>query len=201
MRTEAAAARRGDLALTRDQEHQSDVVLVRLAQKGDADAFSLLVQRHQHLVYNLAFRFMRDGALAEDMGQEAFLKAFRQLKGFRGDSSFSTWMYRVTANVCISELSRRKKRQEVELLPSHENSHEPGGHETADRAELIRRCVAKLPRRYAKVMTLYYLKEIPYEEILDALQVPKGTLKTWMHRARHQLRKIVEKELGAHGWL
>ena len=199
MSTEAAAAWPASAAVPIEQEGEPELAAVRRAQQGDAEAFSLLVHRHQHLVYNLAFRFMRDGVLAEDMAQDAFLKAFRQLKGFRGDCSFSTWMYRVTASVCLSELKRRKKRKEVELLPFHDKGHQPCAHETADLPELIRGCIAKLPPRYAKVITLYYLKGIPYEEILDVLQVPKGTLKTWMHRARNQLRKIVEKELGAHG--
>jgi RNA polymerase sigma-70 factor (ECF subfamily) len=67
--------------------------------------------------------------------------------------------------------------------------------ETSDTPELIRRCVTKLPERYATIVTMYYLDEITYEEIAETLNIPMGTLKTWMHRARHQLRKIVEKEI------
>lgn len=173
----------------------SDLELVKRTKKGDTDSFSELMKRHQGMVYNLAFRFMRDTSLAEDMAQEAFLKGFRLLKGFRGDCSFSTWMYRVTCSVCLTELSRRKKRSEVPLLPEHIGAQEDSTVEASDFAEIIRGCVTKLPDRYATVVTLYYLNEMAYDEIASILEIPIGTLKTWMFRARKELRKIVEREL------
>jgi RNA polymerase sigma-70 factor (ECF subfamily) len=177
----------------------SDLELVVQAKKGDAEAFSVLVQRHQNMVYNLAYRFMRDSALAEDMAQESFLKAFRLLNGFRGDCNFSTWMYRVTVSVCLTEINRRKKRQEVELQPVDARQETDPRVESSDMFEHIRNCVKLLPARYASIITLYYLKEIPYEEIAQVMEVPMGTLKTWMYRARNQLRGIVEKEFGIRG--
>lgn len=173
----------------------SDRALVALAQKGDAEAFSELVCRHQRFVYNLAYRFMRDDVLTEDMTQEAFLKAFRLLEGFRCDCAFSTWLYRVTISVCLSELERLKKRNEVEFQEHHDSAAPVSGVPDFDEADLIRRCVAKLTPRYASVITLYYLDELSYEEIALALKISKGTLKTWMHRARNELRQIVEREL------
>lgn len=177
----------------------SDFELVKMTKNGDVEAFSELVRRHEQNVYNLACRFMREPSLAEDMAQEAFLKAFRLLKGFRGDCSFSTWMYRVTCSVCLTELTRRKRRGEVELLPKHGGETLPNSLETADLPELMRTCVDRLPEHYANIVTLYYFKETPYETIAHLLDIPMGTLKTWMHRARLQLRKIVEKELKTHG--
>ncbi len=177
----------------------ADLELVALSQKGDTEAFSELVRRHQHLVYNLAFRFMRDNALAEDMAQEAFLKAFRLLKGFRGDCTFSTWLYRVTASVCLTELNRRKRRQEVELQPHHDRNEAAPAQDVSDLGDLIQYCVRKLPRRYKKIVTLYYFKQTSYDEIADAMRIPMGTLKTWMHRARNQLRGILEQEFDFHG--
>jgi RNA polymerase sigma-70 factor (ECF subfamily) len=173
----------------------SDLELVRRTKSGDREAFSELVQRHQHIVYNVAFRFMREGALAEDMAQEAFLKAYRLLHGFRGDCSFSTWMYRVTCSVCLTELSRRKRRGEVEFSPKHASENAVHPSDTFDLPEQIRRCVTKLSDRYATIITLYYLKGVSYEEIAQAMEIPLGTLKTWMFRARKQLRKIVEEEV------
>ena len=206
MSAKALAVR--SVAIPVDVEAPSDLELVAQAKKGDPDAFSVLVERHQHLVFNLAYRFMRDNSLAEDMSQEAFLKAFRMLRGFRGDCNFSTWMYRVTANVCLTELTRRKKRREVDLEKMGTDGNScispffPAPASSPDRfdmPDLIRRCVTKLPERYAAIITLYYLKEIPYDEIAGVMRIPMGTLKTWMHRARHHLRKIVEKELRCHG--
>jgi len=177
----------------------SDLALVQRTRAGEVEAFSELVRRHERIVFNLAFRFMRDNALAEDMAQEAFLKAYRLLNGFRGDCSFSTWLYRVTSSVCLTELNRRKRRGEVELTPSHEDDASTGPEATNDMSELVRRCVTKLPERYATIVSLYYLQEVAYEDIAEAMRIPMGTLKTWMHRARLQLRKIVEKEMKAHG--
>lgn len=177
----------------------SDLALVQRTRAGEVEAFSELVRRHERIVFNLAYRFMRDNALAEDMAQEVFLKAFRLLHGFRGDCSFSTWLYRVTSSVCLTELNRRKRRGEVELTPSHEDETSTQPEETSDMPELVRRCVTKLPERYATIVSLYYLQEVPYEDIAETMRIPMGTLKTWMHRARLQLRKIVEKELGTDG--
>lgn len=173
----------------------TDLELVAETQAGDVEAFSELVRRHERVVYNLAFRFMREGTAAEDMAQEAFLKAFRMLKGFRGDCEFSTWMYRVTCSVCLTELSRRKKRSEVELNLDAANASVEPEHEAADFAGIIRNCVQKLPEKYERIITLYYLRELSYEEIAAKLDIPMGTLKTWMHRARKSLRRIVEQEL------
>jgi len=99
---------------TRTMTDDSDLALVERTKAGDVDAFSTLAERHERVVYNLAYRFMRDHALAEDMAQEAFLKAFRLLGGFRGDCSFSTWLYRVTSSVCLTELKRRTPAQPCE---------------------------------------------------------------------------------------
>lgn len=172
----------------------SDMELVHRTQKGDTEAFSELVRRHQHTVYNLAYRFMRDAALAEDMAQEAFLKAFRLLAGFRGECAFSTWLYRVTCSVCLTELNRRKRRAEVELAEQHDINISVKPKDNIDFPEKVRRCVSRLPGRYATIITLYYLQGVSYEEIAETLKIPMGTLKTWMFRARKQLRDLVEKE-------
>lgn len=199
--TREAVAKVGTGAITTSLESLSDIELVKRSQSGNREAFSELVRRHQNMVYNVAYRFMRDAALAEDMAQESFLKAYRLLKGFRGDCSFSTWMYRVTSTTCLTEISRRKKRGETGLYvdtPIEQNVivHSPS---EKDLKEQIRRCVTKLSERYATIVTLYYLKGVSYEEIAQAMNIPKGTLKTWMFRARKQLRMIVEKELLPNG--
>lgn len=176
----------------------ADEVLVRRAKRGNAEAFSQLVRRHQHTVYSLSLRYMRDPALAEDMAQEAFLKGFRLLHGFRGDCRFSTWMYRVTCSVCLTEIARRGRRGEVSLESAGAENGYEDDHSIKDSAEVVRRCVTLLPERYATIVTMYYLDQAPYEEIAAAMKIPVGTLKTWMFRARKELRVLVEKELGEH---
>ena len=195
MTSQAVAAPNAMLAERARDGASDDLSLVRRAQRGDTEAFSELVRRHQRVVYNLAWRFMRSPESAEDMAQEAFLKAFRLLKGFRGDCGFSSWLYRVTCSVCLTELNKRKKRKEVALRPGHERQAVEPPPDISDMPELIRRCVNKLPERYAAIVTMYYLEEVSYEEIAEAMAIPMGTLKTWMHRARKELKHIVEKEL------
>lgn len=181
-------------------EDLSDEALVGLAKRRDAGAFSELVRRHQHGVYRLALRYMRDPVMAEDMAQEAFIKGYRLLKGFRGDCRFSTWMYRVTSSVCLTELSRRRRRDEVPLEGRPEQGYEDDRAEVRDRDELIRECVTRLPEHYATIVTMYYLNQESYEEIAAAMDIPLGTLKTWMFRARKELRTLVEEALGHRGY-
>ena len=107
---------RWPLALDVAMDEPSDLELAKQTKGGNAEAYSTLVRRHQRVVYNLAYRFLRDAHLAEDMAQEAFIKGFRMLHGFRGDSRFSTWMYRVTCTVCLRELKRRKRRAAKEAI-------------------------------------------------------------------------------------
>jgi len=175
----------------------TDETLVRRAKRGDTRAFAELVHRHQSSVYGLAYRFMGEAASAEDMAQEAFLKGFRLLKGFRGDCRFSTWMYRVTSSVCLTELARRRKRGEVALDGHVDRGYNDDSAEIADRRAIVRRCVEELPERYATIVTMYYLQQLPYDESAAAMQIPTGTLKTWMFRARNQLRAHLEEALGS----
>ncbi|HOQ32756.1 MAG TPA: RNA polymerase sigma factor [Candidatus Hydrogenedens sp.] len=177
----------------------SELELVRKSQKGDTEAFAELVRKYQQIVFNISYRFMRDTNLAEDMAQESFIKAFKHIKGFRGDCAFSTWLYRVTCSVCLTELNRRKKRAEVELQPDTPVGSVETKINEYEIAEKIRKCVTNLSDRYATVLTLYYLNGISYEEIAEIMDIPVGTLKTWMFRARKQLRKIVEKEIFPNG--
>jgi RNA polymerase sigma-70 factor (ECF subfamily) len=101
--------------------------------------------------------------------------------------------------VCLTELGRRKKRGEVELEPHHMNEAAIAPPEDIDIPEKIRKCVNKLSDRYSTIITLYYLRGISYDEIAQSMDIPMGTLKTWMFRARKQLRKIVEKEVFVDG--
>ncbi len=180
-------------------KESSELELVRKSQKGDTEAFAELVRKYQQIVFNISYRFMRDTNLAEDMAQESFLKAFKHIKGFRGDCAFSTWLYRVTCSVCLTELNKRKKRAEVELQPNTPTGSVEAKVSEYEIAEKVRKCVTYLSDRYATVLTLYYLNGISYEEIAEIMDVPVGTLKTWMFRARKQLRKIVEKEIFPNG--
>ena len=168
-----------------------DTELVRRAQRGDNIAFEQLVRRHQRYVFNVAYRVLNDYAEAEDMTQEAFLRAWRGLPGFRGQAQFTTWLYRIVHNLCLNRLPRLKQEL-LQTEPLEEALTTP----TPFQAELteIREQMAflhtqldQLPEKYRLVLTLRFLQRLSYEEIATALDLPIGTVKTHIHRARRLL--------------
>jgi RNA polymerase sigma-70 factor (ECF subfamily) len=168
-----------------------DTKLVQRAQRGDAVAFEQLVRRHQRYVFNVAYRVLNDYAEAEDITQEAFVRAWRGLPGFRGQARFTTWIYRIVHNLCLNRLPGLKR----ELLRT-EPLEEALAASTPSQAELVevRERVAflhaqldQLPEKYRLVLTLRYLQHLSYDEIAAALDLPVGTVKTHIHRARRLL--------------
>jgi RNA polymerase sigma-70 factor, ECF subfamily len=157
---------------------------------GDLDAFAGIVQRWQHRLVTLAWRFCRDRALAEDMAQEAFLRAFRSLAAFRGESAFSTWLTAVALNTYRSRL-RAEGQPLVSLDPERTFSIEAGAlRKLIDRqnAEGVRKAVLTLPRQYREAILLYYFEEKSVADAAGILGIAAGTLKARLHRGRELLR-------------
>ena len=177
-------------------------VLIRGARTGDRGAFERLVLLYEKKVYNLAFRMMGNHEDASDVAQEAFLRAFSRLREFRGDSSFSTWLYRIVANVCLDEL-RRKKRQRVSYLSEPAStedgdmarqiaSTDPGPEEFLERQEIkeaIQRAIESLPDDHRLIVILRDMNGLSYEEISAVLGCSLGTVKSRLNRARNALRQ------------
>lgn len=178
-----------------------DEELVALAESGDPVAFGVLVSRHKRMVFNIAWRMLRNRQDAEDAAQEAFLRAFRSLSTFRGQARFSSWLYRIATNVCLSALQSpcaNRAFLDLEETPASEAldvaDSGPGPQEIADRQDLSQRVlelVGALPPKYRAVLTLYYLREQSYEEVADILGVPLGTVKTHLYRAKGLLRERI----------
>jgi RNA polymerase sigma-70 factor (ECF subfamily) len=159
---------------------------------GDQVAFEGIVRRWQGRLLNLAWRFCRDRATAEDMAQEAFARAFRRLSTFRGDSSFGTWLTAVALNTYRTRL-RALGPPLLGLDPSRvPGLGEPGPDralEERDRAEAVRRAVLALPRRYRDAIVVYYFQERDLSEAARVLNIAEGTLKGQLHRGRELLRR------------
>ncbi|MGE4276378.1 MAG: RNA polymerase sigma factor [Lawsonibacter sp.] len=175
--------------------------LVSRAKAGDQDAFEQLVLENQNRVYTLTVRMTGDREEGADLAQEAFFKAWRGLSSFQGDSSFSTWVYRLATNVCIDFLRRKKRRREVEPVLSLDDE-ECGWAEPADwdqdpqqhleRAELSRavaRELEALPDHHRQVLVMREMSGLSYQEIGEALGLDMGTVKSRIARARLALRK------------
>lgn len=172
--------------------------LIRRAGQGDGDAFRQLVEAYQAPVYRLALRMCcGDTALAEDAAQEAFVAAWRGLPRFRGDSRFSTWLYRLSTNAAIDCLRREKRHRDTDDL---EDVDLPDGgdgpQETAERAETqnaVRRALALLSDEHRQVLLLRYMQELDYGEIAAALQVSEGTVKSRINRAKARLKALLSE--------
>jgi len=179
--------------------HYDEPQLIRRAQQGDSNAFELLVNQHAQLVYNLALRTLSNPQEAEDIAQEAFVRAWQALPTFQAKAKFSTWLYRIVTNLCYNRLPRLK--QELQAVDTDEQYELPAS-ETAVEAQLLtletqnqlHQAIANLSESYRLLITLRHLQEMSYDEIASVTGMPLGTVKTGIFRARRQLRQTFELE-------
>jgi len=183
----------------------TDEQLVERAQEGDRGALGELISRYEQRTYNLAYRLMGNHADACDAAQEALVRICVRLQNFRGDSQFSTWLYRVVTNTCLDELRRRGRNRCTSLdeaLPLDEGSvprqaadDAEGPVEYVERHEVqaaVHRAISRLPYDYRVVVILRDLHNLSYQEIAAVLGTTLGTIKSRLHRARQALRGIIE---------
>jgi len=179
----------------------SDKKLVKRVQKGDKGAFDLLVLKYQHRIINLVMRYVRDPELAQDITQEAFIKAYRALPRFRGDSAFYTWMYRIAVNTAKNHLAAQRRRpmnveldlQDPEQYDLHAKLKEtdtPEGMALSNELrELVERAIAALPEDLRTAIILRELEGMSYEEIAQTMECPVGTVRSRIFRARDAISK------------
>ena len=177
----------------------SDLELVRRAQRGERGAFDLLVLRYQHKVIKLVARLLRDPTEAEDVAQEAFVKAYRALGSFRGDSAFYTWLYRIAVNTARNAMASRQRRPldyEAELSEGEQSTVESRLRHTdtpeatvlsEEIRETVNRAVAALPEDLRTAIILREVEGLSYEEIAAAMDCPVGTVRSRIFRAREAI--------------
>ncbi len=175
-------------------ELDDEALVERAANGGDNAAFAELVRRHQGKVRGLLLRLTGNPTLADDLAQEVFLRAYRGLVGFEGRSRFSTWIYRIAYNVFLNHRTRSK---ELAALPQgfESSAAAPEGELSPSRLDMRRdlaAAIVELPERYRVVVTLYYLEDVSYPEIAEVLDLPLGTVKTHLHRAKKLLREHLD---------
>jgi RNA polymerase sigma-70 factor, ECF subfamily len=186
-------------------ELMTDEDLVDLVCKGETRRFEELVQRHQDAVYSMALRYARTGGDAEDIAQEAFLRAFRSLDSFRREAKFSTWLFRITYNLCVDWGRRNARRRATERMldETEEIVDRRADVESvalaAIEGEQIRAEADRLAERYRVVIMMYYYDGQSYEEIGRILGIPPKTVETRLYRARRLLRKALGRRGGVSG--
>ncbi len=181
----------------------SDQKLVKRVQKGDKGAFDLLVLKYQHKIVNLIMRYVRDPELALDIAQEAFIKAYRALPRFRGDSAFYTWMYRIAVNTAKNYLAAQRRQpanveldlQDPEQYDLHAKLRETDTPEgitlSNELRETVERAIAALPEDLRTAIILRELEGMSYEEIAQTMECPVGTVRSRIFRARDAISKKV----------
>ena len=177
-----------------------DEELVRQVLSGNNNAFRFLVSKYQRLVLHMVGRIIQQQDGVEDVCQEVFIKVFKTLKTFRGDSKLSTWIATIAYNTAITEVRKQSRRGEVSY------SQEPSllkldkeanlDHTLVERAEAkkyLMKLIENLPVNYRTVLTLYHLEEFSYKEIVEITGMPEGTIKSYLSRARAILKGKIEK--------
>jgi len=167
--------------------------------EGDAGAFGVLVERHEQAAFRAAWLILRDAGLAEDVAQEAFVRAYRQIGRFRQGAPFRPWLLRIVTNLALNEARARGRRagllSRAASVLSHDTAPSPHAQAVAeDDAAALLRAIGELPEEDRVVLHLRYFLDLPEREIAVAIGKPAGTVKSRLHRAGRRLRAVVEEK-------
>jgi RNA polymerase sigma-70 factor (ECF subfamily) len=170
--------------------------LVERCRTGDDSAFGELVERYKNLVYGLVYRMVPDRSLVDDLAQEVFLKIHRGLPYFRGEARLSTWIYKIVQNVCAQARSRRHADVSLDQEDAGGRRREPGSPDgqfaDVELRDRLDKAIAQLPENYRLLIAAHYLDGVQYEALAEALNVPLGTVKTHLYRAKRRLRELLD---------
>ena len=194
-----AALPLGIVSLEEVEAPDADARLVERFLRGDAHAFELLFRKHQSYAFNVAYGLVGNNEDAADITQEAFLRVHRNMNRFRGDSTFTTWLYRVVVNLAITELRRRSRSRTLlmeDIAPAEawraeeEGPDAPLVHlEIDEERETVQRVLRHLPPDYRAVLVLRHFQQLAYEEICQVLGLTMSQVKTRLHRARRMFKE------------
>jgi len=178
--------------------------IIAAIRSGNARAYAVLVDRYKDRALSLAVRLVGDHDEAEELVQDAFVNAYRKLDQFRGDARFGTWLHRILYNLCMTRVARRKERM-ASLDSLEENPagmlHEDKGpsiQEMVEENELVALLsdeINRLPETLKAPLLLFYVDELKYEEVAEVMNIPMGTVKTYLHRGRNLLRQRMQAKL------
>lgn len=196
------------MVLLKEAKEHPDVVLVEECRKGDDSAFEEIVRRYKDRIYNVVYRFLGNHEDAQDVAQEVFIRAYRGIDGFRGKAKVYTWLYSIAGNLARNRIrdGRRKGRDRATSYEALEAASPGAVDAGAQRAlrpdevargkemeEILERCLQELPEQFRMAFVLRTFENLSYEEIADAMDCPKGTVKSRLNQARSMLRdRLIE---------
>jgi len=182
-------------------ENRDDNHYIELVIKGDTAAFAPLIHRHKDLVFTIAMNITRNREDAEEVAQDVFLKAFQKLAGFRKESSFQTWLYRIAYNEAISKVRKNRIRtlgleeEILEFIPDEEVEEEIAGLDELEQKQVISQILDKLPEIDRVLVTLYYLDNHPVNEISEVTGLGESNVKVRLHRVRKRIYSELQEML------
>jgi RNA polymerase sigma-70 factor, ECF subfamily len=184
-----------------ETQREAEALLIERSRRGDPRAFQTLVEAHQDRAYALALRIVRTAQDAEEVAQDAFVKAWRSIGEFRGDAAFGTWLHRIVVRRALDRAETLRARRAREVEPEAEDAERPGppapheaGRAISPVARRLARLLDALPPVQRAALSLHYYEDRPVSEIAVLLEMPEGTVKTHMSRARAVLREAWSRE-------
>ncbi|RMF56158.1 MAG: sigma-70 family RNA polymerase sigma factor [Calditrichaeota bacterium] len=183
--------------------------IIREILAGNRERFSEIVQRYQNLVAMIISQLTSSREEINELSQQVFVKAYLNLKNFRGEAKFSTWISRIAYNTTVNHLKKKKALSFVDFFGDNNDNRSPAGEEKLitrlaspdeilnqkEMAEIIQKGIQQIPEQYRVVLTLYHQQHFSYEEIAKITGIPMGTVKNYLHRARKYLKDLLVKEL------
>ena len=179
----------------------NDQIIINQIIEGDTNAFTRLVERYKDLVFTLALRMLKNREEAEEVSQDTFIKVYRSLHKFKGDSKFSTWIYKVAYNSCLDQIKKNKKHQnnvEINEFTQHQIKTIDNAFDTLveeERRQLIQDCLHLLPSEDSFLLTLYYFEEQSLDEIANIVSLTANNVKVKLFRSRKKLATILKERL------
>ncbi|WP_435416238.1 RNA polymerase sigma factor [Polaribacter aestuariivivens] len=176
----------------------NDQLIINKVLKGNTNAFSELINTYKDLVFSLAVKITKNREEAEEISQDTFVKAYKNLSKFKGDSKFSTWLYRITYHTCLDALKKNKKHtnsfelNEITLNQIQTTDNALQTLERKERAKIMDRCLLQLPEEERSILWLFYYKELSLREIIEVTSLSEANIKVKLHRGRKKLLTIVK---------
>ena len=181
--------------------NNNDQLYITKVINGDANAFAYLVDTYKNMVFSLAFKMTKNREEAEEISQDSFIKAYKNLKNFKGDSKFSTWLYRIVYHASLDAIKKNKNNNNTleinevtfNQIKSVDNILE--GIERKERSKIMNDCLLKLPEEERSIIWMFYYDELSLKEIIEVTQFSEANIKVKLHRARKKLLAIVEENV------